>query len=168
MPLNQLRSLGVALLVALGLASSLAQLTEASWLATFAQATVASPLPRAFSQSQSLAGFANELTIELTTADGTVERRTESSELFAGLPGPYERRVIYGAALSFAPTSPRPPLTTILRYGFCRSGPLAARMGVRQPLRSVALIGSAPLARSSPMGSVRRVVVDCATDAGAR
>jgi len=163
--LNQARSLGVALLVGVGLANSLAHLTGASWLRTFALATSASPLPRAFSQSQSLAGFSNEFIIELTHADGTVERRTESSELFAGLPGPYERRVIYGAALSFSSVVPRPPFTSILRYGFCRSGPLAARMDVRQPLRGMAGIGRPP---DNPKSIARRVKIDCGPDAAPR
>jgi hypothetical protein len=137
------------------------------WLGTFALATAASPLPRAFSQSQSLVGFATELTLEITGEDNRVERRTESSELFARLPGPYERRVLYGAALSFAPISSHPLFASILRYGFCRSGPLAVQLGVRHPLRSVALVGTS-FVRPGPGGRVRRVTIECGPDVSAR
>ena len=143
--------------------NSLAHLMGAPSLAVAARSTAASPLPLAFSQPGSLAGFVKELTIDLTGPDGKVERRTETQELFAGLPGPYERRIIYGSALAFSPLSPRPLFTAILRFGFCDSGPLAERMGVRYPVRSVALV-RASRSTSAP----RRIEINCTTHAGAR
>jgi hypothetical protein len=141
----------------------MAHLMGAPRLAVFARSTAASPLPLAFSQPGSLAGFAKELTIELTGPDGNVERRTESSELFAGLPGPYERRIIYGTALTFGPLSPRPLLTAILRFGFCDAGPLAERMGVSYAVHSVALV-----AESRSTGVPRRIEIACSAHAAAR
>jgi len=154
---------GIVILVAVGLANSVAELTRAVWLARFARASVASPLPRAFSQSGSLAGFARDITLEITKADATVERRTESTEFFADLPGPYERRVIYGSALSFAPASPLPVFNSILEYGFCHSGPLAAKLGLREPLQRIVVVG-----RSRTTGAERRSTVVCGPDAAAR
>lgn len=150
--------LAVVLLVAVGIANSLSEVIGAPSLRTFALATVASPLPRAFSQSASLSGFAHELNIEVTTADGAVVRRTESSELYASLPGPYERRVIYGSGLSFGPAVPGRIFSSILRYGFCNSGPLAQRMGLTAPLKAAAVVGDAPRGRR---GGAPRVVVKC-------
>jgi hypothetical protein len=147
----------VSFLVAIGIANSLSDVLGITSLRTFALATVASPLPRAFSQSASLSGFAHELNIELTAADGAVIRRTESPELYAGLPGPYERRVIYGSALSFGPATPQRLFPSTLKYGFCNSGPLAQRMGLKEPLQAATVIGDAPSRR----GVVPRIVVNC-------
>jgi len=164
--LTDLRSIAIAVLVAVGLASSIAHLTDLPSLATLARASVASPLPRAFSQTQSLAGFAKEFTVELTLADGTVERRRGTASLYVGLPGPYERQVLYGAALTFGPNHPRTVFGAMLRYGFCRSGPLAARMGVHQSVKSVGLIGGAPSVTSAGIPvNPRRIELDCPSDA---
>ena len=162
-PPDSFRTLVLALLVAVGLANAVAYLLDVRPLGTVAKVTMASPLPRAFSQSQSLAGFAKEFVIELTSADGRVERRVASSELFAGLPGPYERRVLYGAALTYAPVAPQARFISIVRYGFCRGGPLAARLGVHEAVRSITVIGPGPrfAAPGSPTGLTRRLAIDC-------
>jgi hypothetical protein len=169
-PSDPLRTLAVALLVAVGLANAIAYLLDVQPLATAAKATTASPLPRAFSQSQSLAGFAKEFVIELTNADGRVERRETSSELFVGLPGPYERQVLYGAALTYTPEFPQARFVAMLRYGFCRGGPLAVRIGVHEPVRRVTVIGQVPrvASRMTPNRGARRLTIECASDASAR
>ena len=169
--MTDLRSIAIILLAVVGLASSFAYLTALPWLGTLARASVASPLPRAFSQSQSLAGFSKEFTVELSLADGTVVRRKETSALYVGLPGPYERQVLYAAAVTFGPSAqgdPRTVFSAMLQYGFCRSGPLAQRMEVSQPIKRVALVGGPPSVSSAGMPvNPRRIDLDCPPDARA-
>lgn len=120
---------------------------------------MASPLPLAFSDSRSLRAFVDRFSAELVTLDGTRVHREADASVYAALPGPYERHVIYGAAISLSSIMPSLLFSRILRYGFCDRGPLATAMGIDQPLSQAVL--SIPTVLRRPGEPAGRVAVSC-------
>jgi hypothetical protein len=117
---------------------------------------MASPLPLAFSDCGSLRNFVDRFRLEFVSSDGTRMQGDADAAIYARLPGPYERRVIYGAAVSLAPVVSSPLFRAILRHGFCDRGPIATEMGFEQPLRE-ATIGTP----ERPDVPSRPVIVSC-------
>ena len=114
---------------------------------------MASPLPLAFSDCGSLQNFADGFHLDIVTTDGTRVRADADAAIYAALPGPYERRVIYGSALSLAPVVPTPLFLAILRHGLCDAGPIAAALGLERPLReaTIVTVGRRPEVPSRPV-----------------
>jgi hypothetical protein len=106
------------------------------WLRGIGAATVASPLPKVFSDVRGLETFASRFELEVETAAG-VERREIDPELYARLAGPYNRRNVYGAALSYAPRLPPPLWRHVFCYGFAPDGPLRRELRVPADARAV-------------------------------
>lgn len=93
-------------------------------------ATAASPLPRVFSDVDGLETFASEFTLRYRRADDTVVETVITPELYGRLAGPYNRRNVYGAALSYAPRLPNDLWESVYCHGFAPSGPLRTELGV--------------------------------------
>lgn len=93
-------------------------------------ATMASPLPKVFSAVDGYETFAASFTLTAERPDGSrtvVELTPESAR---GLRGPYNRRNVYGAALSYAPRLPPPVWQAVFCHGLEPGGPLRAELGV--------------------------------------
>jgi hypothetical protein len=127
------------LLVSLGLSSFVGHVSGSSELRRYARSTMASPLPLAFSDCGSLRNFSDRFGFDVVTSDGGRMRAEADAAIYAALPGPYERRVMYGAALSLAPVVPSPLFRGILHHGFCDRGPIATALGFAQPLREATI-----------------------------
>jgi hypothetical protein len=93
-------------------------------------ATAASPLPKVFSDVDGLETFASEFTLRYRNADGVVSQLQITPELYGRLTGPYNRRNVYGAALSYAPRLPRQLWESVFCYGLAPSGPLRTELGL--------------------------------------
>ena len=93
-------------------------------------ATAASPLPKVFSDVDGLETFASEFTLRYRKPDGTVIEMAITPELYGRLGGPYNRRNVYGAALSYAPRLPRELWEPVFCYGLAADGPLRAELGL--------------------------------------
>jgi len=158
MSLASARAVAVYALLAVGVANAAALVIGSRALRAVALATRASPLPFVFVQSQDLAGYTDRFALEIETADGHRERRDLDGSVYADLPGPYERRICYGAALSFFPLVRARQFESILRYGLCRGGPLARAAGIAQPVAAATVV-LPPGAAGAPE---RRAGVRCA------
>ena len=93
-------------------------------------ATAASPLPKVFSDVDGLETFASEFTLRYREPDGTVIEMAITPELYGRLTGPYNRRNVYGAALSYAPRLPRELWEPVFCYGLGPEGPLRKELGL--------------------------------------
>jgi hypothetical protein len=99
------------------------------WLKGIGAATVAAPLPKVFSDVAGLETFASRFDLEVVTPAATTRREIDP-DLYARLGGPYNRRNVYGAALSYAPRLPAPLWERVFCHGFASGGPLRRELGV--------------------------------------
>jgi hypothetical protein len=93
-------------------------------------ATAASPFPKVFSDVDGLETFASEFTLRYRQPDGTLDETAITPELYGRLAGPYNRRNVYGAALSYAPRLPRELWEAVFCYGLRPEGPLRSELGL--------------------------------------
>ncbi|MBT8486882.1 MAG: hypothetical protein HKO59_03910 [Phycisphaerales bacterium] len=111
-----LRNLVALVLLALGLLQLAGVLTGARVLRGIGAASAASPLPKVFSDVDGLETFASTFTL-VYDVDGVETRRLITPELYRQLRGPYWRRNVYGAALSYGPRLPPPLWESVFCYG---------------------------------------------------
>src|SRR4030095_9867272 len=93
-------------------------------------ATAASPLPKVFSDVDGFETFASEFTLRSRDARGTLTEMPITPALYGRLGGPYNRRNVYGAALSYAPRLPQPLWESVYCYGLAARGPLRTELGL--------------------------------------
>jgi len=102
----------------------LGYLTGSKVLRGIGAASVISPLPKVFSDVDGLETFASKFTMEIETKSGQKVEKEITPELYVKLGGPYNRRNVYGAALSYAPRLPEPLWQSVYCYGMREGGPL--------------------------------------------
>jgi hypothetical protein len=102
-------------------------------------ATAASPLPKVFSDVDGLETFASQFTLRYRHPDGTVVEMAITPELYGRLGGPYNRRNVYGAALSYAPRLPRELWEPAFCYGLAADGPLRAELGLGSAVSEISV-----------------------------
>jgi hypothetical protein len=73
--------------------------------------------------------FASRYTLDWIRHDGTLAKKEITSENFAKLSGPFNRRGVYATAIGYAPRLPMKSWKTVLHYGFCQNPVLAQAMG---------------------------------------
>ena len=128
-------------LVALGLAQMAGDALERAGLGAgralkgLASATCASPAPKVFSVARGLETFSTRFEVEWDEPGGVVRSVPLTSEVYARLEGPYNRRNAYGAALAYGPvlaSSPatRPMLDAVLDHALAGEAPLLAELGI--------------------------------------
>lgn len=127
------------MLLILGLAQMAGELLGLRALKGIAAATAASPAPKVFS---AVRGFETFSVRYILSWDENGVRRVVplSSELYARLPGPYNLRNVYGAALAYGPVLPEELRAPVTRFAFCGERPLLRRLGfdperVGEPIR---------------------------------
>jgi hypothetical protein len=102
-------------------------------------ATAASPLPKVFSDVDGLETFASEFTLHFRQPDGALIEMAITPELYSRLTGPYNRRNVYGAALSYAPRLPRELWEPVFCYGLAPEGALRAEFGLSSAVSDIAV-----------------------------
>lgn len=137
--------IGIALLLALGLVQMIADVSGAVAIKAIASATAASPAPKVFSVAAGLETFSTDFAVEWTDRQGAAQTLRITPEVNARFQGPYNRRNIYGAALSYGPAlavNPRmkPLLDQVLAYSLCGDAPILKELGIdtrgiRHPIR---------------------------------
>ena len=114
-----------ALLVILGTARIIGELSGFLPLQAVAAAFGASPAPKVFSAVHGLETFSTRFFIEWAG------RRVElTPEIYSHMRGPYNRRNVYGAALAYAPVIPATLRDPVMRYALCGDAPLLRELGV--------------------------------------
>lgn len=96
-----------------------------------------SPCPKVFADVEGLEPFASEFTVGWLGADGGRMTMELTPEAYARLRGPYVRRNVYGAALSYAPRLPEALWKEVFGYGLGRGGPLREELGIPADARDL-------------------------------
>lgn len=130
-----------AVLVVLGLAQMAGDVFGLLPLKAVAAATNASPAPKVFSAVRGLETYSTRFFLEWD--GGGVE---VTSERYARLRGPYNRRNVYGAALAFAPVIPASLRDPVMQHALCGDAPLLRELGIdRSSIRGRVTVRLEPL-----------------------
>jgi hypothetical protein len=92
--------------------------------------TAASPAPKVFSSVRGLETYSTRFFVEWTDLDGVAHSVQITSEIYARLRGPYNRRNVYGAALAYGPVLPENLRDPVMRYALCGDAPLLRELGI--------------------------------------
>ncbi|MBL9189177.1 MAG: hypothetical protein JNK23_16970 [Opitutaceae bacterium] len=93
-------------------------------------ASAMAPLPKVFSDVDGLETFASEFTLHWRDSRGGAQTLPITPELYARLAGAYNRRNVYGAALSYAPRMPEAIWQAVFCFAFAPTGPLRREFGL--------------------------------------
>ena len=103
-----------------------------------------SPLPVVFSDVNGFETFSADFKIELQfvpSVDTTPSPTTYviDPQFYSQLKGPYNRRNVYGAAISYGPRLPEKVWKSILKFGLCSHGPLARESEIQHEIGSATI-----------------------------
>ncbi|WP_306642876.1 hypothetical protein [Sanyastnella coralliicola] len=87
-----------------------------------------SPLPIVFTEVRGVETFANDFYMEYEYL-GEQHQTKITPEIYSQLEGPYNRRNVYGAAISYGPVLPNSIWSAVLNYGVC-NGTLLEELGI--------------------------------------
>lgn len=124
------RNLLALLLLLFGTTQMLGYLLDLTALRGIGAASLLAPLPKVFSDVDGLETFASDFDLLLLHPNGEEEQVSITPELYAKLAGPYKRRNVYGAALSYAPRLPESLWRAVFDYGLGPQGPLRTELGL--------------------------------------
>jgi len=133
------RNCAALALGAIGCLQMLGYATGSRLLRGLGAATVISPLPKVFSDVDGLETFASEFTLRYRDARGAIDETGVTPELYGRLAGPYNRRNVYGAALSYAPRLPRTLWEPVLCHGLGPDGSLRSELGLGADAREISV-----------------------------
>lgn len=128
------------LLGLLGTLQILGHLVGSKTIKAVGTAMAASPFPKVFSDVNGLETFASTFILEIETRSGQKFETQITPELYQHLKGPYNRRNVYGAALSYAPRLPQTLWESIFCYGFYQEAPLRKELGLPQDIANIKVI----------------------------
>lgn len=97
-------------------------------------ATLASPAPKVFSKASSEQGsietYSTRFFLFWTDSVGGRHELELTPEVYGRLHGPYNRRNVYGAALSYGPVLPAELRDPVMRYALCGEAPVLRELGI--------------------------------------
>jgi hypothetical protein len=157
----QPRRLVAPALLCLGLAQMAGSILDVQALRGLAAATGASPAPKVFSAVKGLETYSTAFFLDVVDAAGARTTVPLTSERYAHLRGPYNRRNVYGAMLAFGPvlaTDPRtaPMFQAMLDRTLCGDRPLLRELGLTVDPSARVEVRLEPL-RPEALGSMPRV-----------
>ncbi len=132
-------NLAAWLITALGCTQMLGFACGSRVLRGVGAATCAAPFPKVFSDVDGLETFASTFTLHGVDGAGKSFDLEITPELYSRLEGCYNRRNVYGAALSYAPRMPEPLWTAVFCYGFKSGGPLRREFGLPPGARDLSV-----------------------------
>jgi hypothetical protein len=132
---NGLISRASVFLLVIGLLQMTGDLLRVPEVKGLAAATGASPAPKVFSSIKGLETFSSDFYIEWTDRNGVAHSVKLTPEIYSRIQGPYNRRNVFGAALSYAPVLAKDPRTrpmydAVIRYALCGRAPLLSEIGL--------------------------------------
>lgn len=130
--------LAVAVLLA-GCLQMAGYLTERPVLRGIGAASGFAPFPKVFSDVDGFETFAADFTLRGLDGEGRAFALEITPEVYARLEGPYNRRNVYGAALSYAPRLPEPLWQAVWCYGLGEGGPLREEFGLPPGAHALAM-----------------------------
>ncbi len=123
------------LLTVLGLAQMFGDFAGLPVLRGLALATTASPAPKVFSAVDGFETYSTRFFLEWTDRGGAVQSLELTPEVYARMRGPYNRRNVFGAVVSYGPVfiasdTMRPIYEAVASYALCGDAPLLRELGV--------------------------------------
>ena len=121
-----------AIALAIGAIASLQMVGDATGnrsLRGIGAATTIAPFTKVFSDVDGYEPFASEFTLSYRDADGTMIETGITPALASRFGGPYNRRNMYGAALTYAPRLPQSLWQPVFCHGLV-TGPLRQELGL--------------------------------------
>lgn len=132
--MNRYRVAAVFLIV-LGISQMAGDLCGSLTLRALAAATGAAPAPKVFSAVRGLETYSTRFYVE------SGGRRTEMTPaIYSRMRGPYNRRNVYGAVLSFAPVIPAELRDPVMRRALCGNAPLLRELGIEVKPGPIAIV----------------------------
>ena len=125
-------------LTALGCLQMVGYVAQARALRGLGAALGCAPLPKVFSDVDGLETFASTFTLRWRDPAGE-HSLVITPEVYARLGGAYNRRNVYGAALSYGPRLPRPLWQAVFCHGFGPGGPLRREFGLGDGARDISV-----------------------------
>lgn len=124
-----------SLLVIMALLQMTGDLFNQTWMKALGAAWGASPAPKVFSSSEGLETFSSQFFLIWTDWENVLHRIQLTPKLARQLKGPYNRRNVYGAVLSYGPILSknemmRDAYESILEYAIGQNGPLLRELGI--------------------------------------
>jgi hypothetical protein len=122
-------------LIGVGCAQMLGDVLRIPVLKAFGAATAASPAPKVFTAQDGFETYANKFYLEWQDDAGRKHVLELTPQTYSGVQGPYNRRNVYGAVMSYAPVLDanlltRPMFRTVLQRSFCATHPIFTEIGV--------------------------------------
>jgi len=118
--------LWAGMLLAVGLSQMVFDVLGLTTLKGLAAATMLAPAPKVFSAVRGFETYSTAFYLELGN-----ESVRLTPELYSRVQGPYNRRNVYGAALSYGPVLPEALRTPVMRFALCGEAPLLAELGLQ-------------------------------------
>ena len=126
------------LVLLLGSLQLIGYLTGIKHVRAIGQAICTAPLPIVFTEVRGVETFASDFYIQYDDTLGKSHVELITPEMYSKLSGPYNRRNIYGAAISYGPVLPDSLWGAVLNYGTC-TGTLKQELGIPAESESVAI-----------------------------
>lgn len=128
-------NIAAAILLVVGLAQMTGDLTGQLWLKALASTTMCSPCPKVFTAHKGLETYATQFFVEWTDTAGVPHSMEVTPEVYARIQGPYNRRNIYGAVLSYGPVLATDKKTeelfnSVSKYALAGESPLLKELGI--------------------------------------
>lgn len=96
------------------------------------------PFTKVFSDVDGFETFAADFSLVLQRTAGEATVIEVTPEFYRQLKGPYNRRNVYGAALSYAPRLPDAMWQSVFCYGF--NGPLREEFGIDKDVKEITVV----------------------------
>lgn len=107
------------LVVAIGLLQITGYLLKNKTIKGLGAATASSPLPIVFTQVKEVETFASDFYLQYVDENSAQKEVRITPEIYSRLKGPYNRRNIFGAAISYGPVLPEQLWKSVLAYAIC-------------------------------------------------
>ncbi len=141
--------IAAAALTVLAVAQPIADIAAMPKLKAALAATQAAPAMKVFTAQQGFETYAARYFVSWREPDGNARRVELTPRIYGRMQGPYNRRNVYGAALSYGPVLRSSPLTkpmadSVAHYAFCEPGDLLRELRLTEHRPRGARIELAP------------------------
>ncbi|MFN0031088.1 MAG: hypothetical protein ACKVOR_02905 [Flavobacteriales bacterium] len=116
---NKLQQVLYVLVLLIGLLQIIGYVSGVSLIRGLGAATCSAPLPLVFGEVKGVETFAADFFVEFENDSGETQRIQITPAEYSLLAGPYNRRNVYGAAISYGPVLKEEIWQSILQYALC-------------------------------------------------
>jgi hypothetical protein len=130
----------IALLI-FGMSQMVGHVLDLRPLRAIGAVSMLAPFPKVFSDVDGVETFSSRFFLDFRTSDGATRSLEITPEVYSRIRGPYNRRNVYGAALSYGPTPnfPKPLFEAVFNYGLIDPGPLRSEIDLPELTRDLRL-----------------------------